>query len=69
MADPQQSLSWLYVSLGDKERAFAALDRARVARDPSMSWIRNTGILRPLQADPRWAVLLHQIGLAEEQLR
>ena len=68
-ADLQQYFAWISAGLGDKDRAFAALDRARIARDPSMSWLRNSGLLRPLYSDPRWNVLLHQVGLADDQLK
>jgi TolB-like protein/Tfp pilus assembly protein PilF len=68
-ADLQQSLAWIAAALGDKDRAFAALEKARVSRDPSMAWLRNDDSLAPLYADPRWNVLLHQVGLADDQLK
>lgn len=68
-ADLQQSIAWLSAPLGDKDRAFAALDKARASRDPSMSWLRNRANLGPLFTDPRWNVLLHQVGLADDQLK
>jgi tetratricopeptide (TPR) repeat protein len=68
-ADLQQSIAWLSANLGDKDRAFAALDKARATRDPSMSWLRNSWYLKPLYSDPRWSVLLHQVGLADDQLK
>jgi hypothetical protein len=55
--------------LGEKDRAFAALEKARASRDPSMSWLLNSWYLQPLFSDPRWPVLLHQIGLADDQLK
>jgi TolB-like protein/Flp pilus assembly protein TadD len=68
-ADLQQSIAWLSANLGEKDRAFAALEKARASRDPSMSWLRNSWYLKPLYSDPRWGVLLHQVGLADDQLK
>jgi hypothetical protein len=68
-ADLQQSIAWICAGLGEKDRAFAALERARASRDPSMSWLLNSWYLQPLFSDPRWTVLLHQIGLADDQLK
>ena len=68
-ADLQQSIAWIYASLGEKDHAFAALEKARTSRDPSMSWLRNSWFLQPLFSDPRWNVLLHQVGLADDQLK
>ncbi len=68
-ADMHQCIAWLYAGLGEKDQAFAALEKARASRDPSMSWLRNSGYLATLYSDPRWNALLHQIGLADEQLK
>jgi TolB-like protein/Flp pilus assembly protein TadD len=68
-ADLQQSIAWISAPLGDKDRAFAALEKARASRDPSMSWLRNRSNLEPLFTDPRWNVLLRQVGLADDQLK
>ncbi|HVU16014.1 MAG TPA: TIR domain-containing protein [Candidatus Didemnitutus sp.] len=68
-SDLQQSIAWICAPLGDADAAFAALERSRASRDPSMSWLRNSIFLEPLYSDPRWNVLLHQIGLADDQLK
>jgi hypothetical protein len=65
----QQNIAWLNTSLGEKERAFAALDKAYISRDPSMSWLLNSWWLEPLHSDPRWSALVRKVGLADEQLR
>jgi TolB-like protein/Flp pilus assembly protein TadD len=69
IADLQITLAYIAAALGDKDRAFAALERARASRDPSLAWLRNDDWLAPLHSDPRWKSLLHQVGLADEQLR
>lgn len=68
-ADLQQSISWLYATLGEKDLAFAGLEKARDSRDPSMAWLRNSPYLRLLADDPRWDKLLHEVGLADDQLK
>ena len=69
LADLQNSIAWLGVGLGEKDRPFAALEKARDTRDPSISWLRSSPYLAPLYGDPRWNLLLHQVGLADEQLK
>ncbi|MBC7369156.1 MAG: TIR domain-containing protein [Undibacterium sp.] len=68
-ADLQQAFAWIHAALGDKDRAFAALEKARASRDPSMAWLRNEDSLAPLFSDPRWDALLRQMGLTDDQLK
>jgi len=69
VADLQQNIAWLSTSLGEKDRAFAALERAYTSRDPSMSWLLNSWWLQPLISDPRWPALVRKVGLADDQLK
>jgi len=69
LADLQNSIAWIAVGLGEKDRPFAALAKARDSRDPSNSWLRSSPYLNPLHSDPRWDQLLHQVGLADDQLK
>ncbi len=48
---------------GDTDAAFAWLDRALAARDPTLASIKADYLLRPLHTDPRWNELLKKIGL------
>lgn len=68
-ADLQQSIAWLCAGLGEVNRAFAALEKAAVSRDPSVAWSRTMWPLRRLYGDPRWVEFLRKVGLADEQLR
>jgi hypothetical protein len=68
-ADLQQSIAWLCAYLGEKDRAFAALERGAASRDPSMAWLINSWYLEPLYSDPRWPVFLRKVGLAADQLK
>lgn len=68
-ADLQQSIAWISAGLGENDRAFAALEKARASRDPSLTWIGSSQALRPLRSDPRWPAFLRKIGLADDQLK
>jgi hypothetical protein len=63
------NIAWLNISLGEKDRAFAALERAYASRDPSMAWLLNSWWLHPLISDPRWPLLVRKVGLADDQLK
>lgn len=60
MANFQYSL--IHAQLGDKEAAFAALDRAWELRDASLLDIKVNPYLDPLRSDPRYAVLVKMVG-------
>jgi tetratricopeptide (TPR) repeat protein len=53
----------IYVGLGDKTRAFAALDRAYEAHSWYMATIGVDSKLDPLRSDPRFDKLLAEVGL------
>jgi len=67
----QQSIAWICAGLGEKEndRSFAALEHAKLSRDPSMAWLLSSQYLLPLQFDPRWEELKRSMGLAADQLK
>jgi Flp pilus assembly protein TadD len=56
-------LSWIYAALGDRDRAFAALDVAFRQRYPFLWHVRIDPELDPLRGDPRMAVLIEKLGL------
>jgi len=68
-ADLQNNIAWITAGLGEKDRAFAALEKAQASRDPSVSWLRNGTYLQLLFSDPRWDALLRKAGLADDQLK
>ena len=53
----------IYAQLGDKARAFAALDRAWEVRDSSLLDLKVDPYLDPLRSDPRYASLVRKLGL------
>lgn len=56
-------LALVHAGLEDKERAFAALDRAYRERQSSMRQLRIDERLDPLSSDPRFEALARQVGL------
>lgn len=53
----------------DKDHAFEWLERARRQRDAGLPSLRADTLLNNLHDDPRWDVLLRNIGLADDQLK
>jgi DNA-binding winged helix-turn-helix (wHTH) protein/TolB-like protein len=54
----------IYTELGDKDQAFAWLERAYEERNNLMIFLKVAPFFESLQADPRFADLLRRIGLA-----
>lgn len=53
----------VHASRGQKDAAFEWLERARQAKDFDMLWLKVDPAMRPLHADPRYASLVHAMGL------
>ena len=49
------------------ELAFEWLEKAAEARDPLLCYLKVGPIYDPIRNDPRYACLLHRIGLAKEE--
>jgi serine/threonine-protein kinase len=60
---PSFHFAIVYTGLGDKDQAFAWLDRAFEERSPYLIDIKVLSILDPLRSDPRFADLVKRIGL------
>ncbi|HVU16012.1 MAG TPA: TIR domain-containing protein [Candidatus Didemnitutus sp.] len=58
-----------YAHMGKVDEAFRLLDRAYERRDAAMAWIKVSYYNASLHDDPRWPVLLHKMGLADDQLK
>jgi TolB-like protein/DNA-binding SARP family transcriptional activator len=56
-------LAILYTGLGEKDHAFAALERAADERTPGMVELKNEPLLDPLRSDPRFTRLAERLGL------
>lgn len=57
------SLARLYAGLGDKDQAFAWLDRADEEHDSNLGYLLVSPYYDPLRADPRFKELLKKVGL------
>ena len=54
-----------YVGLGDKDQAFAWLEKARADQSEWIGWINSDARLDSLRSDPRFADLARRVGLAQ----
>ena len=52
----------VYAQLGDRDRAFAALNRAWEIRDAGMTRLKTDPYIDPLRSDPRFADLIHRMN-------
>ena len=52
----------VYAQRGEKDRAFAALDRAWTFRDPGLAFMKGDISLAPLRSDPRFTALLRKMN-------
>ena len=59
----------VYSARGDKDQAFAWLERAHRQQDGGIGYYPNDFLLDPLRSDPRWMAFQRTIGLAADQLK
>jgi len=59
----------VYSARGDKDQAFAWLDRARRQKDGGLAYYPHDPLLDPLRSDPRWITFRRSLGLADDQLK
>ena len=52
----------VYIGLGDKDQAFAWLEKGYQQRDFWLTFLRGDPIFDSLRSDPRFQDLLHRIG-------
>ncbi len=60
--DPEFPVA-VYISLGDKEQAFAWLEKAYATQSAYMSLLKLWSLYDPIRSDPRFADLLRRVGL------
>jgi hypothetical protein len=59
-------LASIYTGLGEKDRAFASLERAYQQREPRLIiWLRAHPEFAALRSDPRMKDLLRRVGLPD----
>jgi hypothetical protein len=52
-----------YLGLGDKEQTFYWLEEAYRERSAILQWIKTHPYFDPIRSDPRFADLIHRVGL------
>jgi TolB-like protein/Tfp pilus assembly protein PilF len=62
---PPFGLIWAYAGIGDRDRAFASLERAYEMRADRMVWLNVDPLLDPLRSDPRFTDLVRRMGLPQ----
>ncbi len=60
---------WAYAGLGDKEQAFAWLEKAYEERRDRIVWLNVDPLLEPLRSDPRFQDLVRRVGLPQGKAR
>ena len=60
---PVHMAAFTYSSLGDKNHAFAWLDKAVEQRDWCVPYLKRDNVWNPLRSDPRFRDLLRRVGL------
>ena len=58
-------LAVLYVALGDTQSAFASLEKAYVAHDLQLQYLKVEPGFDPIRDDPRFKDLVHRVGLPD----
>ena len=60
-------LSIIYTVLGEREQAFALLERAYSTHDQQLIWLGIESNFDPLRSDPRFQDLMRRVGLSHSQ--
>ena len=58
-------IALIHLGLGEKDQAFAWLERAYEERCPTLEFLKVEPSLDPLRSDPRFADLLRRMNLAK----
>jgi TolB-like protein/Flp pilus assembly protein TadD len=58
-----------FAVIGDRDQAFAWLDRSLARRDSDIVWTKTARQSTLLRSDPRWEQFLQKMGLSDEQLK
>jgi serine/threonine protein kinase/TolB-like protein/Flp pilus assembly protein TadD len=62
---PPTTLAFIYSGLGDKDEAFAWLEKAYDTRDSILVYIRSEPTYDKLRSDPRFANLMRRVGFLQ----
>jgi Flp pilus assembly protein TadD len=59
------NMALVYIGLGDRDRAFAWLERALAQRSPYLVWLKVDPDLDSIRSDSRFEDLVRRVGLAQ----
>src|SRR5262249_53862284 len=62
-ASPQYEIATVYAALGDRDQAFAWIEKSIAASEGGEIWLKVDPQLDSLRDDPRYVALLRRIGL------
>jgi len=57
-----RSLLWIYIGLGQFDRAFDIMEQQFERRDGFLWWLRSVPWFDPLRSDPRFGALVQRMG-------
>ena len=63
------NVSWVYVGLGDRDRALEWLRKGARERSPGLVFLKVDPFFDPLRSDPRFKALLRQLRIESEDSR
>ena len=61
---PPYNFALIYAGLGDKDQAFAWLDKAYEEHSQQLSLLKSNPLFDSLRSDPRYTELLRKVNLA-----
>ena len=56
-------MAYVYAGLGDKEQAFACLEKAYAQHEPLLVALKMEPLFNGIRSDPRFRDLLRRVGL------
>jgi len=59
------ALAYVYIGLGDKDQAFAWIEKAYRERSNFVTYLRVVPIVDSLRSDPRFSDLIRRVGLPQ----
>jgi TolB-like protein/Tfp pilus assembly protein PilF len=62
-AVPPQALAFVYLGLGDRDKAIRELWKSADDRSMRVPWLKREAVYAPLRQDPLWADLLRHVNL------
>ena len=61
---PPYNFALIYTALGDKDQAFASLEKAYEEHSQELVHLKSASLLDSLRSDPRFTDLLRRVNLA-----